>query len=231
MALHSWSPELGFGDKLKQVAVSTGPSLDLSTFPSTLGSTVATAVLEELFIVGERLVGAEWEGVLGEGAPSLAGTFSGTRLGTQRIPGLSRTFSGPRVRARRQGGTHDSALLLSCYWRDLVQLTPVAGDKSWPPRPLPCIPNYSAHLHLDCTFSVTFSLRDFPLQVTEFPPTLCHGKLENLTGKHEGISLPNATGVFKKLLCWARNVSLAKGAKEMKQIMTLGGDRLKYFFI
>lgn len=58
MALHSWSPELGFSDKQKQVAVSTGPSLDLSTFPSTLGSTVATAVLEQLFIVGERPAGA-----------------------------------------------------------------------------------------------------------------------------------------------------------------------------
>ncbi|XP_027997443.2 coiled-coil domain-containing protein 175 [Eptesicus fuscus] len=55
MALHSWSPELGFSDKQKQVAVSTGPSLDLSTFPSTLGSTVATAVLEQLFIVEQSL--------------------------------------------------------------------------------------------------------------------------------------------------------------------------------
>lgn len=58
MALHSWSPELGFSEKLKQAAVSTGPSLDLSTFPSTLGSVVATAALEQLFIVGERPAGA-----------------------------------------------------------------------------------------------------------------------------------------------------------------------------
>lgn len=58
MALHSWSPELGLGGKLKQVAVSTGPSLDLSTLPSTLGSVVATAALEQLFIVGERPAGA-----------------------------------------------------------------------------------------------------------------------------------------------------------------------------
>ncbi|XP_015421965.1 PREDICTED: coiled-coil domain-containing protein 175 [Myotis davidii] len=55
MALHSWSPELGFSEKLKQVAVSTGPSLDLSTFPSTLGSFVATAALEQLFIVEQSL--------------------------------------------------------------------------------------------------------------------------------------------------------------------------------
>nr|KAF6386217.1 coiled-coil domain containing 175 [Myotis myotis] len=55
MALHSWSPELGFSEKLKQVAVSTGPSLDLSTFPSTLGSVVATAALEQLFIVEQSL--------------------------------------------------------------------------------------------------------------------------------------------------------------------------------
>lgn len=62
MALRSWSPELGFSDKQKQVAVSTGPSLDLSTYPSTLGSTLATAVLEELLIVGERPAGAGWGG-------------------------------------------------------------------------------------------------------------------------------------------------------------------------
>ncbi|CAK6432031.1 unnamed protein product [Pipistrellus nathusii] len=55
MALRSWSPELGFSDKQKQVAVSTGPSLDLSTYPSTLGSTLATAVLEELLIVEKSL--------------------------------------------------------------------------------------------------------------------------------------------------------------------------------
>ncbi|XP_070275102.1 coiled-coil domain-containing protein 175 [Myotis yumanensis] len=55
MALHSWSPELGFSEKLKQVAVSTGPSLDFSTFPSTLGSVVATAALEQLFIVEQSL--------------------------------------------------------------------------------------------------------------------------------------------------------------------------------
>ncbi|KAB1276923.1 Coiled-coil domain-containing protein 175 [Camelus dromedarius] len=55
MALSSWSPELGFGEKVVQVtAVSTGPSLELCTFPSTLGSSVAAAALDQLFVVGEK---------------------------------------------------------------------------------------------------------------------------------------------------------------------------------
>lgn len=55
MALSSWSPELGFSEKtLQSAAVSTGPSLELCTFPSTLGSSVAAAALEQLFVVGER---------------------------------------------------------------------------------------------------------------------------------------------------------------------------------
>lgn len=56
MALSSWSPELGFGGKvlLQAAAVSTGPSLELCTFPSSLGSSVATAALEQLFVVGKK---------------------------------------------------------------------------------------------------------------------------------------------------------------------------------
>lgn len=55
MALSSWSPELGFSEKvLRKAAVSTGPSLELCTFPSSLGSSVAAAALEQLFVVGER---------------------------------------------------------------------------------------------------------------------------------------------------------------------------------
>ncbi|XP_031309658.2 coiled-coil domain-containing protein 175 [Camelus dromedarius] len=56
MALSSWSPELGFGEKVVQVtAVSTGPSLELCTFPSTLGSSVAAAALDQLFVVEQSL--------------------------------------------------------------------------------------------------------------------------------------------------------------------------------
>ncbi|XP_053745444.1 coiled-coil domain-containing protein 175 isoform X2 [Panthera pardus] len=57
MALSSWSPELGFSRKvlLQAAAVSTGPSLELCTFPSSLGSSVATAALEQLFVVEQSL--------------------------------------------------------------------------------------------------------------------------------------------------------------------------------
>uniref|UniRef100_A0A8C5YXG7 Coiled-coil domain containing 175 n=1 Tax=Marmota marmota marmota TaxID=9994 RepID=A0A8C5YXG7_MARMA len=56
MDLSSWMSELGSGSqKVKKVAVSTGPSLELCTFPSTLGSSVATAALEQLFVVGKSL--------------------------------------------------------------------------------------------------------------------------------------------------------------------------------
>uniref|UniRef100_A0A8C3W2C6 Coiled-coil domain containing 175 n=1 Tax=Catagonus wagneri TaxID=51154 RepID=A0A8C3W2C6_9CETA len=58
MALSSWSPELGFGGgekALKAATVSTGPSLELCTFPSTLGSSVAAAALEQLFVVEQSL--------------------------------------------------------------------------------------------------------------------------------------------------------------------------------
>lgn len=63
MALSSWSPELGFGGSEKALkaaaTVSTGPSLELCTFPSTLGSSVAAAALEQLFVVGKRPVGSQ----------------------------------------------------------------------------------------------------------------------------------------------------------------------------
>ncbi|XP_025725721.1 coiled-coil domain-containing protein 175 isoform X1 [Callorhinus ursinus] len=56
MALSSWSPELGFGEKaLREAAVSAGPTLALCTFPSSLGSSVATATLEQLFVVEQSL--------------------------------------------------------------------------------------------------------------------------------------------------------------------------------
>lgn len=59
MALRPWSPELGFSEKvLRRVAVATGPSLELCTFPSTLGSSVAADALEQLFVVGESPAGA-----------------------------------------------------------------------------------------------------------------------------------------------------------------------------
>ncbi|XP_057588600.1 coiled-coil domain-containing protein 175 [Hippopotamus amphibius kiboko] len=57
MALSSRSPELGFsGEKaLQAAAVSTGPSLELCTFPPTLGSSVAAAALEQLLVVEQSL--------------------------------------------------------------------------------------------------------------------------------------------------------------------------------
>lgn len=72
MALSSWSPELGFSRKvlLQAAAVSTGPSLELCTFPSSLGSSVATAALEQLFVVGKKPAGAGRKGEASEVASS-----------------------------------------------------------------------------------------------------------------------------------------------------------------
>ncbi|XP_069348974.1 coiled-coil domain-containing protein 175 [Eulemur rufifrons] len=56
MDLSSWTPERGFGEKVaKEAAVTTGPSLELCTFPSTLGSSIAAAALEQLFVVEQSL--------------------------------------------------------------------------------------------------------------------------------------------------------------------------------
>nr|XP_054095963.1 coiled-coil domain-containing protein 175 isoform X2 [Callithrix jacchus] len=56
MALSSWTPGLRAGEKLVQAAaVSTGRSLELCTFPSTLGSSVAVEALEQLFVVEQSL--------------------------------------------------------------------------------------------------------------------------------------------------------------------------------
>lgn len=70
MAVSSWSSELGFGSEkaLQAAAVSTGPSLELCTFPSTLGSSVAAVALKQLFVVGERPVGSRRD-VISEVAP------------------------------------------------------------------------------------------------------------------------------------------------------------------
>lgn len=98
MALSSWSQELGLGSKkaLPVAAVSTGPSLELCTFPSTLGSSVATDALEQLLVVGERPVGSRRgisEVVLREHeAETLEGTFSSWlwgRWATEWDPRLS----------------------------------------------------------------------------------------------------------------------------------------------
>lgn len=56
MALSSWTKELIAAEKLmREVAVATGPSLELCTVPASLGSSVAAGALERLFAVGERL--------------------------------------------------------------------------------------------------------------------------------------------------------------------------------
>nr|XP_012641112.1 coiled-coil domain-containing protein 175 isoform X1 [Microcebus murinus] len=56
MALSNWTPERGFSEKVvHEAAVTTGPSLELCTFPSTLGSSIAAAALEQLFVVEQSL--------------------------------------------------------------------------------------------------------------------------------------------------------------------------------
>ncbi|XP_053457854.1 coiled-coil domain-containing protein 175 [Nycticebus coucang] len=56
MSLSSWTPELGFGEKMvRQAAAATGPSLELCVLPSTLGCSVAAAALEQLFVVERSL--------------------------------------------------------------------------------------------------------------------------------------------------------------------------------
>uniref|UniRef100_A0A2K6F437 Coiled-coil domain containing 175 n=1 Tax=Propithecus coquereli TaxID=379532 RepID=A0A2K6F437_PROCO len=56
MALSSWTPKRGFGEKVvREAAVTTGPSLELCTFPSTLGSPIAAAALEQLLVVEQSL--------------------------------------------------------------------------------------------------------------------------------------------------------------------------------
>lgn len=56
MALSSLTAELLAGEKLlREVAVSTGPSLELCTVPASLGSAVATGALEQLLAVGEEV--------------------------------------------------------------------------------------------------------------------------------------------------------------------------------
>nr|XP_051682347.1 coiled-coil domain-containing protein 175 isoform X1 [Oryctolagus cuniculus] len=56
MALSSWTKELIAAEKLmREVAVSTGPSLELCTVPASLGSSVAAGALEQLFAVEKSL--------------------------------------------------------------------------------------------------------------------------------------------------------------------------------
>nr|XP_048271410.1 coiled-coil domain-containing protein 175 [Myodes glareolus] len=59
MALRSWTPDRGFvSEKVKQSAsVSTSLSLELCSFPASLGSSVATAALEQLLVVEKSLQG------------------------------------------------------------------------------------------------------------------------------------------------------------------------------
>ncbi|XP_057638799.1 coiled-coil domain-containing protein 175 [Chionomys nivalis] len=59
MALRSWTPDKGFvSEKVKQPAsVSTSLSLEICSFPATLGSSVAAAALEQLLVVEKSLQG------------------------------------------------------------------------------------------------------------------------------------------------------------------------------
>ncbi|XP_051052015.1 coiled-coil domain-containing protein 175 [Phodopus roborovskii] len=59
MALRSWTPDKGFvSEKVtRSASVSTSLSLELCTFPSTLGSSVAAAALEQLLVVEKSLQG------------------------------------------------------------------------------------------------------------------------------------------------------------------------------
>ncbi|XP_004624888.2 coiled-coil domain-containing protein 175 [Octodon degus] len=56
MELRSWSSELGYSERTERTAaVSTGRSLELCTFPATLGSSVAATALEQLFVLEQSL--------------------------------------------------------------------------------------------------------------------------------------------------------------------------------
>ncbi|XP_021057405.1 coiled-coil domain-containing protein 175 [Mus pahari] len=59
MAIRSWTPDQGFVNKklVRPASVSTSLSLDLCTFPTTLGSSVAASALEQLFVVEKSLQG------------------------------------------------------------------------------------------------------------------------------------------------------------------------------
>ncbi|KAL6075599.1 hypothetical protein STEG23_011542 [Scotinomys teguina] len=59
MALRSWTPDKGFVSEkmVRPASVSTSLSLELRTFPATLGSSVATAALEQLLVVEKSLQG------------------------------------------------------------------------------------------------------------------------------------------------------------------------------
>ncbi|XP_029422547.1 coiled-coil domain-containing protein 175 [Nannospalax galili] len=59
MALRSWTPDLGFLEEkvVRSASVSTSLSLELCTFPTTLGSSVAAEALEQLFVVEKSLQG------------------------------------------------------------------------------------------------------------------------------------------------------------------------------
>ena len=61
MALRSRSQEPRFVEKQKRLqpaTVSTFPSLEFCTFPSSLGSSIAAAALEQLLVLGEKPAGA-----------------------------------------------------------------------------------------------------------------------------------------------------------------------------
>ncbi|XP_055989354.1 coiled-coil domain-containing protein 175 [Sorex fumeus] len=55
LALTPWTPELAFNEKPRETAVSTGQSLELCTYPESLGCAVATDALEQLFAVEKML--------------------------------------------------------------------------------------------------------------------------------------------------------------------------------
>lgn len=110
MALSSWSAELGLREKsVRAAAVSTGPSLELCTFPPTLGSSVAAAALEQLSVVGERprapggtsprrwcLGGAQREPTVGTLLPEPRASWLGHRL-PRLLGGERGSGVGPRA--------------------------------------------------------------------------------------------------------------------------------------
>lgn len=100
MALRPWSPELGFSEKvLRRVAVATGPSLELCTFPSTLGSSVAADALEQLLVVGESPAGAGRD--IAEVAPWRRDPAVGLSFRTPVSLARAEPSPAPRARERR----------------------------------------------------------------------------------------------------------------------------------
>lgn len=162
MALRSWTPDRGFvSEKAKQSAsVSTSHSLELCSFPASLGSSVAAAALEQLLVVGEKFstpgVTSSLEMVVCSALDSSLGRRSPPETTTVSLSGGD----------ERQGGIKCSARLLErCRMKDQY--------------------NHWVSLAIDLDQSICFPLQLAPLSFLSCvfffsPATHYRGKLETL---------------------------------------------------